>query len=92
MDPQNTTPESVRKNIFAQVEELRAQGIPVGIPMNVELAQSVLDAMRRGPAPLPISQDLARFSAKAGIAGLIGLGMSVAYYYITRAPAAMDLG
>lgn len=70
--------------------EARAAGFNVALPMSVTLDQSVLDAMRRGQAPLPISQDLARFSAKAGIAAALTLTVLVAWSYIT-APPVMDL-
>lgn len=71
-------------------QEAARAGFDVALPMRVMLDQSVLDAMRRGQAPLPIGQDLARFSAKAGIAAAVTLTVLVAWSYIT-APPVMDL-
>lgn len=86
-----TTSESTRNaaKMYEKAEELRAAGMTVGIPMVIQLDDSVLRAMRRGAEPMPFGQEIARFSTKAVIGGVVLLVVGVTYHYVT-APPAMD--
>lgn len=67
-----------------QVAALRAAGASIGIPINIQLDEKALSALV-GKSPT-MGQELARFSAKAGVCALVALGTGLAYRWLTSGP------
>jgi hypothetical protein len=66
-----------------EAERLGQAKMTCGMPMIIQFDPAAIKNLKRTPPPL--SQDLARFGAKAVIAGVVGLGAAVAFHYIIRA-------
>lgn len=83
MDAQTPTQTAqTPQHIVDQMNALRNAGVQVGIPIIVQLDEKAVAALKNGHAP--IGQDLARFSAKAAIAGAVGLGCALIFHVVTK--------
>lgn len=71
-------------HILQQVEALRASGATVGIPLVVQFDERTLSELGKRAEVMPLGADLARFSAKAGIATVLALGAGIAFWVVTK--------
>jgi hypothetical protein len=83
--PQNVViPEHLQK----QIEKLRAEGATVGVPLFVQFDDKTLATLAASaskPVPPPTAgEELARFSAKAGIATLFAAGGALLVWFVTK--------
>lgn len=70
-----------------QIDQMRADGATIGIPLVVQFGEKELAALatRAEPVkPMSFGEDLARFSAKAGIATLLAAGGALAVWVVTK--------
>jgi len=81
--------QPIPTHLIDQMNTLRQAGATAAIPLIVQLDEKAISALRNNQPTF--GQDLARFSAKAAVAGVTALVVGVTYHYIT-APPAMDMG
>ncbi len=87
MDNATQSTSVIPDHLQKQIDQMRAEGATVGIPLVVQLDDKALAALAaRGEPMKPMSfgEDLARFSAKAGVATLLAAGGALAVWFVTK--------
>lgn len=93
---QSANPHQVADAVKTIREAGGVAGFPVVLQFDPKMNDTMAalakipDAMAKGPPPMPLGQDLARFGGKVVIAGTSALGFGLLYHWLTKPPA-MDM-
>jgi hypothetical protein len=86
-NPTTSQGSVIPPHVQTQIDAMRAEGATVGIPLVVQFGEKELAAIaaRSEPVKPPsFGEDLARFSAKAGVATLLAAGGALAVWFVTK--------
>lgn len=87
MENQPTQSTIIPDHLQKQIDKMREEGATVGIPLVIQFGERELAAVTaRGQAakPMTFGEDLARFSAKAGIATVFAAGGALVIWFMTK--------